>query len=139
MIVRVSSMLGFKKFYILFLQSCMECGLFFIFQDKILKKLKFQDIQGQIFSRNSRTHGRAAAAVLLTISHLFPQVKLVTCSYTIPMDRQLPYGDWSTSGRVNSCNVSPKVGCLPWGATSWKKADILKINSDDDDVGAVYL
>ena len=30
----------------------------------------------------------------------------------IPMDRQLPDGDWPTSGQVNSCKVSPKVGCL---------------------------
>ena len=28
---------------------------------------------------------------------------------------QLPDGDWSTGGRVNSCEVSLKVGCLPWG------------------------
>ena len=27
---------------------------------------------------------------------------------------ELPDGDWSTSGRVNSCRVSMKVGCLPW-------------------------
>ena len=35
----------------------------------------------------------------------------------IPMDRQLPEGDMSISGdqliidQVNSCKVSPKVGC----------------------------
>ena len=29
-------------------------------------------------------------------------------------DKQLLYGDWSPSGRVNSCNVSSKVDCLPW-------------------------
>jgi hypothetical protein len=34
----------------------------------------------------------------------------------IPMDRQLPDGDWSPRGQVvNSCKVSPKVGRLPWG------------------------
>ena len=43
-----------------------------------------------------------------------------------------------TSGRVNSCKVSPKVGCLPWGkrpilSLVWKKDDVVKINGDDDD------
>ena len=47
-------------------------------------------------------------------------------------------GDWSTSGRVNSCKVSPKVGCLPWdkrtnlACLAWKKADIFKIKGDGD-------
>ena len=31
------------------------------------------------------------------------------------MERQLPDGDWSSSGRVNSCKVPPMVGCSPWG------------------------
>ena len=57
----------------------------------------------------------------------------------IPMDRQLPDGDWSTSGRVNSCKVSPMVGhpgltSLP--SSAWKKADIFKLNGDDDDIFA---
>ena len=44
----------------------------------------------------------------------------------------------STSGRVNSCEVSPKVGCSPCVKTFnlslvWKKADAFKINADDDD------
>ena len=28
------------------------------------------------------------------------------------MDRQLP-GDWSAIGQVNSCKVSPEIGCYP--------------------------
>ena len=55
------------------------------------------------------------------------------------MVRQLPDGDWSTSGHVNSCEVSPsvKVVCLPWGknttlALVLKKADVFKINGDDE-------
>ena len=44
----------------------------------------------------------------------FPDSSVSACSghqklAPIPMDRQLPDGDWSTSGRVNSCKVSPKV------------------------------
>ena len=31
----------------------------------------------------------------------------------LPMDRQLPDGDWLVIGQVNSCNVSPKVGFYP--------------------------
>ena len=36
----------------------------------------------------------------------------------IPMDRQLPDGDWSSSGRVGSWQVSTMVVCLPWGNRS---------------------
>ena len=46
-------------------------------------------------------------------------------------------GDWSTSGRVNSCKVSSKIGCSPWNkrptlqapSLAWKKADVYKINA----------
>ena len=31
-----------------------------------------------------------------------------------PMHGQLPDKNWSTSGLVNSCEVSPKVGCVLW-------------------------
>ena len=52
------------------------------------------------------------------------------------MDRQLPDGNWS-SGRVNSCKVSPSLIVYPAGQMSnpsleWKKADVFKINGDDD-------
>ena len=56
------------------------------------------------------------------------------------MDRQLPNSDWSTSGRVSSCKLSPEVGCF-WLFTLWqtsnpilagKKVDVFKINGDDD-------
>ena len=50
------------------------------------------------------------------------------------MDRQLPDCDWSIGG-VNSCEVSPKVGCLPWDTNpslAWKKANVFKINDDDE-------
>ena len=55
------------------------------------------------------------------------------------MDRQLPDGYCTTRGRVNSCKVQLKVGCFTLGQTSinpsiaWKKADVFKINGDDDD------
>ena len=54
------------------------------------------------------------------------------------MDRQLPYGVWSTSGRFNSCKVLQKVGCLTWGITfnrslMWKKAEVFKLNGDEED------
>ena len=49
-----------------------------------------------------------------------------------------------TGGRdrlVNICEVSPKIGHLPWGKRptledpgfAWKKVDFKKINGDDDD------
>ena len=52
------------------------------------------------------------------------------------MDGQLPDGDWSTNGRVNFCHqrffVYPGPTSNP--SLTWKKADIFKINGDDDDV-----
>ena len=33
----------------------------------------------------------------------------------ILMDKQMPDGDWSTSGRLDSCNVAPEVGSLTLG------------------------
>ena len=34
----------------------------------------------------------------------------------ISVDGQLPDGDWFSSGQGNSCEVSLKFGCLPWGS-----------------------
>ena len=47
----------------------------------------------------------------------------------ISMDRQLHHGDWSTSGRVNSCKVAGWLFTL--GQTSnpslaWKKVDVIR-------------
>ena len=57
---------------------------------------------------------------------------------TITVDKQLPDGNWSTSGRVNSCKVPLKVGCLLWEniqpqlARTWKEAEVFKRNCGDD-------
>ena len=37
---------------------------------------------------------------------------------SIPINRQLPDGDWSTSGPINFCKMSPTANCLPWGMSS---------------------
>ena len=74
--------------------------------------------------RNWRYVGRnsTTADEVSRFQHLFPNLQLVGprngVRYQklapISMDGQLLDGDWSTSGRVNSCKFSTKVGCLPW-------------------------
>ena len=66
---------------------------------------------------------------------LLPKTCSNTHAWTIAC---VPDGDWSTSGWVNFCRVSPNVGCLPgWQMSKpsfvWKKADVFKINANDDD------
>ena len=46
-------------------------------------------------------------------------------------------GNFSTSGRVTSCKVSPEVWLSTLGQTSdpslaWKKSDVFKIKDDDE-------
>ena len=64
------------------------------------------------------------------------------------MEEQLPDGDWSPSGQVNSCKVSPKAGCSAWSnfprkkkerkrkkkeSLVWKIAGMFFYDDDDDD------
>ena len=43
---------------------------------------------------------------------------------------------WSASDQVNSCKVSPKIGCFPWGkhpTLAQRGRKLTFSNSDDDD------